>query len=101
MVTIYLWWGCKGGIFFLVLANPIGYAKTICFSKWLQLMSFVHDLVARNHVGIYVHVATSVFMLQFMGLLDSTQGQTWSNKNINESTFVGLEKCEGGLILYL
>jgi hypothetical protein len=40
-------------------------------------------------------------MLQFMGLLDSTQGQTWSNKNINESTFVGLQKCEGGLILYL
>lgn len=31
--------GCKGGIFFLVLANPIGYAKTICFSKWLQLLS--------------------------------------------------------------
>jgi hypothetical protein len=34
------------------------------------------------------------FMLQFMGLLDSTQGQTWGNKNINESTFVALEKCE-------
>jgi hypothetical protein len=80
MVTIYLWWGCKGGIFFLVLANPIGYAKFICFSKWLQLVSCVHDLVVRNHTRIYVHVVTIVFMLQFMGLLDSAQGQTWGDR---------------------
>jgi hypothetical protein len=72
--------GCKGGIFFLVLANPIGYAKSMCFSKWLQLVSCVHDLVVKNHARIYVHVFTSVFMSQFMGLLNSTQGQTWGDK---------------------
>jgi hypothetical protein len=32
-------------------------------------MSFVHDLVARNHIGIYVHVATSVFHVAIYGAI--------------------------------
>jgi hypothetical protein len=94
MVTIYLWWGAKVAYFFLCWQIQLAMQRPFVSQSGYNYCLCVHGLVVRNHVGIYVHVATSVFMSQFMGLLDSTQGQTWGNKNINESTFVALEKCE-------